>query len=309
MAKSCLIERARYCRQAVSQDFLPAFKMILSPGIKIKMPVWEFIKYFASLGANKIPLLRKLISGKEQVDLSRYIKAYDNTTASFHPYQGLLNRITDLLNIKGGELVVEMGSGTGNLGRKVKEKGARVISLDSSPEANQIHRNKDPQANIIQFNIDAPGNAFPFANHSVDRVCGSNLWVYIQNRSHAYAEIKRILRPDGTLVLSVERKGYSPTPILREQLRIEYDRYQKEERITPLTAAVKVYKDFIERQKDLLITAEEVKKLMSGIASGKYRTFTENEIVAELEANGFEVVHQEIAYVGQNIIIVARPRS
>lgn len=287
-------------------DLRPALKLIKSP--EFKMPVWDFIKYFANLGANKIPGIKQIVGRERVVDFSEYMLAYDKTTATFVPYREMLSRIVELLEIKGGELVIDLGAGTGNLSIAVEQKGAKVISVDCSPEANEIHKSKNPQASILEVNIDRSDDKLgfiPMPDHSIDRVCAANLWTYIRNRSTLYTEIKRLLKPDGLFVLAVEREGYSPLQILKDHLSKEYHRYLREGDL-PLTALVRVYTDFISKYEDLLTTAEETKKLMRGIAAGDYVVFTEKGIIEELEGNRFKVLLSEIAYAAQAIIVKAR---
>jgi ubiquinone/menaquinone biosynthesis C-methylase UbiE len=269
--------------------------------------VWDLIKYFSNLTANKVPVVRGMVSKLRTVDFSEYMKAYDNTTATFIPYQEMLGKIADLLDLTGGESVVDFGSGTGNLTLEVANRGGKVISIDCSPEANQIHLMKNPQADIVEIDFDRPDHQIgflPLENESVNRVCAANVWTYIKNRKTLYAEIKRILKPEGTFVLAVERKGYNPGSILKGHFYRAYEREIKNG-AQPLTAMSRVADDFGGKYRDLLITAEQTKKLMRGIAAGDYVTFEIDEILRELKENGFEPSHYEISYAGQAIIIKA----
>lgn len=288
-------------------DLVPAFKLMLRP--EFKMPVWDFIKYFATFFASKIPLAKNLIGKKRTVDFSTYMRAYDNTTATLAPYRKLLSRVVELAQISQGQRVVDLGAGTGNLSIELAAAGANVLSVDSSQEVNVIHRAKNPQASIESVNIDRNDKRTGFINlpdRSVDKVCAANLWTYINNRDTLYAEIRRLLKPGGLLVLAVEKRGYSPLSILKDHLSREYHRYLEAGDL-PLTAVVKVYTDFISKYEDLLITAEETKKLLRGIAAGQYKVYDQGEIAQELKRNGFTVISSELSYAGQAIIITADP--
>ena len=287
-------------------DVSRAFKIIISP--QFKMPICDFISYFTNLFANKIPGIRKVVGQKRIVDFSEYMKAYDRTAATFTPYRELLARIVDLMSINNGDTVLDLGSGTGNLSLAAKRSGAKVISADNSAEAREVHKSKDLEAIQLDVNIDRDESRtgfIPFADHSFKKVCAANLWTYIKNRSTLYAEIRRLLEPDGIFVLAVERKGYSPVQILKGHLSSEYNKHISEGML-PLTALTRVYADFISSYEDLLITAEQTKKLMRGITAGDYVVFTEQEIIREFKANGFEVLSAEIAYASQAIIVRAR---
>jgi len=303
MIQKSVLNRIRAYVRDPRPDFLPAFKMMLSP--EFKMPIWEFVKYFANLLANKIPGLKQLVGNKRTVDFSEYMTAYDRTTATFRPYQEQLSRIIQLLQIKPGETVVELGSGTGNMTKLLLEQGASVIAIDNLRLANEVNQKKNPAVSVMGVNIDRTDHKTGFISlpdHSVDKICAANLWTYIRNRSVLYEEIKRLLKPGGVLVLAVERQGYDPLAILKEHLKKEYHRYEGEG-LPPLSAAIKVYIGFIKKYDALLITMEETKKLMRGIAAGDYKVFTEEEAVRELAENGFKNASFEIAYAQQAIIL------
>jgi len=284
-------------------DFLSAFRLFLSP--QCKLPIWDFIKYFAGLGATRAGY----VGEKRTVDFSAYFRAYDKTTASLVPYRQMLERIVELLELKGGEWVVDLASGTGNLSLLLKAKGADVLSLDCLAAAGRIHQEKDPAARTLLVNLDRPDSQLgfiPLPDQSVDRVGGSNFRAYIKNPQTLWQEVKRILKPGGFMVIDVEKTGHSPTKILIAHLTAEYQRYRRQGE-AELTAAVKVYCDFIANYEALLITAEETKKFIRGLAVGEYTSFLEPQIRQELAASGWRVVQTEAADAGQAIIVKAFP--
>lgn len=289
-------------------DIVPAFKLMLSP--EFRKGIKELLKYCAAVVGLKLPAYgRSGHFANGTVSFTRYMQAYDNVTGTLTPYKQLLARIAGLLELRGGEKVVDLGAGTGNLTGEIIRCGGEVTSIDSDPGANTINRRKNPTAELHQVNLDQPSgqvNFIPLPNYSVDRVCAANLWVYIRNRQSLYTEVRRLLKPEGVFVLAVEKKGYNTLAILKAHLASEYDRHLCDGKM-PMTAVAQAFSDFIAKFEDVMITAEQTKKLLRGIAAGAYTVFTEAGIKAELEQAGFRVESCEIGYAGQAIILRARP--
>ena len=72
---------------------------------------------------------------------------YDNNHAFVSKYG---EDIIELLNPKEGELILDLGCGTGDLAELIRQRGATVIGLDSSPEMIKTAANKYPH---IQFSV------------------------------------------------------------------------------------------------------------------------------------------------------------
>lgn len=304
------IQPASFPRR-VGRDLLASFKLLVSPECRLAMPLWEFAKYFANLEFNKLPGVRRLVAEKAQVDLRTYIQVYDRTTATLFPYRSMLGRIVEKMNLSGGEVVVDLGSGSGNLSERARGAGAFVVSVDSADESIALHRQKNPRAAIIKADLDRPDSQLGFIDwpdHSIDRVCCANVMLYIKNRATLYAEIKRLLARDGRLVIQVEKEGYSPVPILKSHLLTAWQGLQRQG-LTPLAAAIQVYMDFIACQADWLVVSRETTRLMRGVALGRHTLFSVERLVGELNEAGFVIEQNpEETYAGQGLIVVARPR-
>jgi len=243
---------------------------------------------------------------KKTVDWGAYFEAYD-VLNEFIPYQQVLQRMGDLLEIKPGLACLDVGSGTGNMALELKRRGGRVFAVDNSPQGIALHRSKDGGAEIHEIDLDqAEGGFLPFTDHSIDRISANHVVNYIKGRQILYQELKRVLKPDGIIVVSVLRKGFSPLKVLLGHMKLEYEELRKTKRI--IAALKEVYANFNRRHPRLNIVGEANKAIVESAAGGAYDLLEEKEIREEWEAAGFEVVSLEPHYAGQDYVVKLRPR-
>ncbi len=95
-----------------------------------------------------------------------------------------------------GRRVLELGAGTGLATLRLLERGAQVVSTDAGP------------AMLGRLHAELPGvpvaiaraEALPFADDTVDAVCGAQMWHWVDVPA-AVAEVARVLRPGGWLAV------------------------------------------------------------------------------------------------------------
>jgi len=137
----------------------------------------------------------------------RYLRAYDALNL-IDDYRVYLDSMLSSIGLKAGERVLDAGSGTGNLSVRMQAIGAHVVSLDFSPVALAAHRRKDPSAEQVKASLEVE---LPFSDASFDVVaCTSVLPILSEDGvGLALREFKRVLRPDGHLIITASRKGLS----------------------------------------------------------------------------------------------------
>jgi SAM-dependent methyltransferase len=99
----------------------------------------------------------------------------------------------------GSGAAIEVGCGEGRVSRLLGECGWRVTATDIAPgliEAAKAARSADAYAL-------APATALPFPDGSFDLAVAYNMLMDVADVPAAVREIRRILRPDGTLVVSI----------------------------------------------------------------------------------------------------------
>jgi len=150
----------------------------------------------------------------------KYFKVYDLLNRVI-PYSQLMDEVIKELNIKEGDLILDAGSGTGNLAVKLKGLGAKVIGLDTEEEAINIHKNKDSRAEVFLHDL---SNPLPFNDNYFDKIVSVNTLYLLprEERRRIINEFFRCLKTGGKVVLSNPRAGASPIKIFVNHIQCSY---------------------------------------------------------------------------------------
>lgn len=143
----------------------------------------------------------------------RYFRVYDALN-HLPTYKQLLLDVSEEAGAKDGELVLDAGSGTGNLAVRIAESGGRVIALDYCPEALDRHRNKDGRGNLILADL---SRGLPFTDGSFDKIASTNALYALSadDQRATVREFHRVLKSGGKIVLANPRKGQrAPSMVL-----------------------------------------------------------------------------------------------
>jgi arsenite methyltransferase len=134
-------------------------------------------------------------------DASRRLEANYRSPAVVAQRQAVL----DALRLAPGERVLDIGSGPGMLVRQmaeaVGERGA-VHGVDVSPSMLALARGtaSPPGAAPVAYE-QADALALPFADASFDVAVSTQVYEYVEDMSAALAEVRRVLRPGGRLLV------------------------------------------------------------------------------------------------------------
>lgn len=118
------------------------------------------------------------------------------------------------LGVKEGDRLIDVGCGAGRHTYEALRLGADVVALDQNTddlagidemveamaEAGEIKRPDGP------VTLDADALALPFADGHFDRVVASEILEHIPDDRAAIAELARVVRPGGTVAVSVPRR-------------------------------------------------------------------------------------------------------
>ena len=119
----------------------------------------------------------------------------------------------DRLGIRAGERVLDMGCGAGRHAFEMYRRGADVVALDQ--DADELATVREWFAAMREEGSVPDGAAadveqgdalaLPFADDAFDRVVAAEVLEHIPDDAAAIAELVRVLRPGGTMAVTVPR--------------------------------------------------------------------------------------------------------
>src|SRR3989338_7144235 len=205
----------------------------------------------------------------------KYFEVYDLLNELI-PYRELLDKICEELDVKNGDLVLDAGAGTGNLGVGIEKK-------------------KTPFAELVIVDLSRP---LPFENNYFDKICSNNTIYTIPRkyREDIFREFYRVLKPRGKVVVSNITLGFNPFKIYLTHIK------QSFRKIGIMNTMLKVIKLAIPTIKifyyNHLIQKED--------RSGRYDFFEVDEQKDLLRKTGFtNISENKSVYVGQAVLNTA----
>jgi len=149
---------------------------------------------------------------------AKYFKYYDKLNL-FPAYVELLTSICEELRPDPGCLVLDIGSGTGNLAVLLKGKGCRVVALDFCQDALACHQAKGDGSCLVLADLT---RRLPFKENSFDAVVSNNVLYTLSSGDQVKVtkELYRILKPGGRIALANPRAGWKPLAIYRRGISL-----------------------------------------------------------------------------------------
>ena len=117
----------------------------------------------------------------------------------------------DLLGAERGDLVLDMGCGAGRHAFETVRRGCRIVALDQDLQELVDVRNTfaamisagELDADVEGQPVSADALELPFSNGTFDRIICSEVLEHIPNDSGAIDELVRVLRPGGSIAITV----------------------------------------------------------------------------------------------------------
>jgi ubiquinone/menaquinone biosynthesis C-methylase UbiE len=116
-----------------------------------------------------------------------------------------LDWVLDHLNPRSGDLVLDVGCGTGVIHPALCSRGIRaLLGVDSSPAmvaASQLQANEH---GLPIVTIQADAQHLPLADDTYDRAMANHMLFFVAHQTAALQEIRRVLKGSGRLVLTTD---------------------------------------------------------------------------------------------------------
>jgi ubiquinone/menaquinone biosynthesis C-methylase UbiE len=142
---------------------------------------------------------------------AKYFRVYDvlNTVPT---YRELLDSICRELAPQPGTLVLDAGSGTGNLALRLKGLGCEVVAIDFCEQAVECHTAKGSGGCVLVGDLT---NGLPFRDDCFDGIVCNNVLYTLSARDQLKAakEFHRVLKPGGRVALANPKAGWKPMAI------------------------------------------------------------------------------------------------
>jgi SAM-dependent methyltransferase len=110
-------------------------------------------------------------------------------------YEEALRRV----NLKPGQLVLDVGCGVGTFLRLIAGRGARAFGLDASEALLEVARKRLPDADLRLGDMEA----LPYEDHTFDLVTGFNSFFFANDIVAALREAGRVAKPGAPVVIQV----------------------------------------------------------------------------------------------------------
>jgi SAM-dependent methyltransferase len=110
-------------------------------------------------------------------------------------YEEAINRV----GVEPGQLVLDLGCGSGVFLRAAADRGATVFGLDASSELLEIARDRVPDADLRVGEMEA----LPYENDTFDLVTGFNSFFFAADLVAALREAARVGKPGAPVVIQV----------------------------------------------------------------------------------------------------------
>lgn len=182
---------------------------------------------------------------------NKYFRVYDALNFVI-PYQELLAEVAKKTMVRKGDLILDAGSGTGNLAILLKKQGGRVVALDYSKEALEIHLEKDKKAVVVQHDLAKKLN---FPDNYFDKIVSINALFNLDReaRKETTKEFYRAIKPHGKIILVNLLNGFNP-------FKIYLDHFKKSKKQKGIILSIIELLKFTITSLNILYYANKIKK-------------------------------------------------
>ena len=118
----------------------------------------------------------------------------------------ILPNILRLMDIKKGEIILDLACGSGFFSREFFKKGAKVVGVDISAELIDIAKKKSPKE--IEYHVLSADKLASVEEKSVDKIAVILAIQNIENISGVFSECNRVLKNGGKIFLVMNHPAF-----------------------------------------------------------------------------------------------------
>ena len=130
--------------------------------------------------------------------------AWEHVPADARPERFELRRDFLLAHVRAGETVLDVGCGAGEFSAAIGAAGATPIAVDVAREALRRARERMPG---LDARLWQPGEPLPLDDNSADAIWAGEVIEHVADVAPWLSELRRVLRPGGTLLLTTPHHG------------------------------------------------------------------------------------------------------
>jgi SAM-dependent methyltransferase len=124
---------------------------------------------------------------------------YERTATELEPTS---RAVVDLASLSPAEDVIDLACGTGNAALLAAGLGARVVGIDAAPRLLEVARERALAMGVVVDFREGDLLELPLADGAADVVVSVFGVIFASDPAQALAEIRRVLRPDGRVLIS-----------------------------------------------------------------------------------------------------------
>ncbi len=137
-----------------------------------------------------------------------------------------------------GLLVLDLGCGDGVMTYRLKRAGADVVGLDADPLALKLARSELAKRDVAVHMVLSLAERIPFRSEMFDAVLCAEMIEHVADPHPILSETARVLKSDGTLILTTPYRGTRPQSLKHEH---EYTSSELEELLSRYFEVVRVW--------------------------------------------------------------------